>query len=60
MEFLFTAFVVIFDIVAIIDAMRAKLPVEKKILWIVLIVAVPMIGLFLYFLLGRPSEIKNV
>ncbi|MBF0384268.1 MAG: PLDc_N domain-containing protein [Candidatus Omnitrophica bacterium] len=55
MEFLITAFIVIFNVVAIVDAIRTRLSIEKKLLWIALIIFVPIIGVMLYFLLGRPE-----
>ncbi|MBF0531984.1 MAG: PLDc_N domain-containing protein [Candidatus Omnitrophica bacterium] len=56
MEFLFTAFVAIFDIVAIVDILRGGLPVEKKFLWIALVFIVPVVGFMLYFLLGKTEQ----
>ena len=37
MECLFTTFLVIFDIIAIVDATRSRFSVEKKVLWIALV-----------------------
>lgn len=53
---LLTAGLVFFDIIAIVDALRGKLSIEKKVLWIVLIIFVPVVGMLLYFLLGRPEQ----
>jgi len=47
--------IVLFSIIAIIDALRGPLSVEKKILWVVLIIVVPLIGIILYFLLGKTT-----
>lgn len=55
MECLFPMFLVALDIIAIVDAMRSRLPVEKKVLWIALILLVPVVGMIFYFLLGRPE-----
>ena len=55
MECLLPTIFVIFDIIAIVDAMRSKLTIEKKVLWIALIFLVPVVGMVLYFLLGRPE-----
>ena len=41
------------DIIAIIDCAKRNMDTGKKILWIVLIIVLPVIGLILYFLLGR-------
>lgn len=59
MECLIPTIFVIFDIIAIVDAMRSKLALEKKVLWISLILLVPVVGMVLYFLLGRPEQQSN-
>ncbi|MBF0217218.1 MAG: PLDc N-terminal domain-containing protein [Candidatus Omnitrophica bacterium] len=55
MEFLMLAVVVILEIVAMIDVLRSYLPIAKKLLWITLILIVPVLGVILYFLLGKPD-----
>jgi hypothetical protein len=45
--------VLILDIIAIVDCVKSTLESGKKILWIVLIVLLPIIGLILYFLVGK-------
>ena len=45
--------VLILDIIAIIDCVKSSLETGKKVLWIVLIVILPLIGMVLYFLLGK-------
>jgi len=56
MECLLPTIFVIFDIIAIVDATRSRLTFEKKVLWISLILLVPIVGMVLYFLLGRPEQ----
>ena len=58
MEFLFGILIVIFDVAAIVDAIRSSIAIEKKILWILLILFLPVLGMILYFLLGRPEKMK--
>ena len=41
------------DIIAIVDAAKGSGDIVKKILWIVLILVLPLVGMILYFLLGR-------
>ncbi len=41
------------DIIAIVDAAKGGGDIGKKILWIVLILVLPLVGMILYFLLGR-------
>ena len=45
--------VLVLDIIAIVDAVKSSLETGKKILWIVLIVLLPLIGMILYFLVGK-------
>lgn len=45
--------VFILDIIAIVDVLNGSKPVVNKLLWILLILLLPMLGMVLYFLLGR-------
>ena len=45
--------VLVLDIVAIIDVVKSGKTGGQKALWIVLILILPIIGLILYFLMGR-------
>ncbi len=45
--------ILVLDIVAIVDCVKSSLDTGMKVLWIVLIILLPLIGLILYFLLGR-------
>ena len=45
--------VLILDIVAIVDCVKSSLDKGKKILWIILILVLPLIGMILYFLVGK-------
>ena len=45
--------ILIFEIIAIIDVVKSSKDTGKKVLWIVLIVFLPVIGLILYYLTGR-------
>jgi len=45
--------VLILDVVAIVDAVKSSMEQNKKILWIVLIIVLPLIGMALYFMIGK-------
>ncbi len=45
--------ILVLDIVAIIDAIKSSMETGKKVLWVVLIVILPIVGLILYYLLGK-------
>ncbi len=44
------------DIWAIIDCVKSSLTTGMKVLWIVLILILPVIGLLLYFLVGKKAK----
>lgn len=45
--------ILVLDILAIVDCVKRPMETGMKVLWIVLIILLPLIGLILYFLLGR-------
>jgi len=45
--------VLVLDIVAIVDAVKSTMETGKKVLWIVLILLLPVVGLILYYLIGK-------
>lgn len=48
-----TVIVAILDIIAIVHVLTSATPPAHKILWIVVILLLPLIGLILYYFLGR-------
>ena len=53
MKGLLSVVILVLDIIAIIDVIKSSMVTVKKVLWIVLIILLPVIGLILYYLLGR-------
>lgn len=45
--------VLVLDIIAIVDAVRSSMETAKKALWIILILVLPIVGMILYFLVGK-------
>jgi hypothetical protein len=45
--------VLVLDIVAIVDALKSSMDTGKKALWIILILILPVVGMVLYFLIGK-------
>ncbi|MGE5196996.1 MAG: PLDc N-terminal domain-containing protein [Deltaproteobacteria bacterium] len=45
--------VAVLDIIAIIDCIKSSMTTAKKALWIILILILPVIGLILYYLVGK-------
>jgi hypothetical protein len=44
--------VLILDIVAIVSLLKSRADTGSKILWLILIVFLPLLGMVLYFLMG--------
>jgi Phospholipase_D-nuclease N-terminal len=53
---LFWVVLLIVDVVAIYSILAGSKPAVEKLLWTVVIVLLPLIGLVLYFLLGRDAR----
>ena len=47
--------VLVLDIIAIVDALKSSMDTGKKALWIILILILPVIGMVLYFLIGKKT-----
>ena len=45
--------VLVLDVIAIADVIQSAVPTERKVLWVVLILVLPVIGMVLYFLIGK-------
>lgn len=45
--------VLILDIIAIVSVLGGRGSTEHKVLWTVLILILPLLGMFLYFTIGR-------
>lgn len=52
---LFAVLVIILDIVAIVSVVNGHSSNERKVLWTVVILLLPLIGMALYFLFGRSA-----
>jgi hypothetical protein len=53
MNSLLALIVLILDIIAIVDCLKSDASTGKKLLWILLVVLLPVLGMILYFLLGK-------
>ena len=45
--------ILVLDIVAIVDVLKSSASAGRKALWIILILLLPLVGMVLYFLLGK-------
>ncbi len=45
--------ILVLDIVAIVDCLKSDKDGGKKALWIILILILPIVGMILYFLIGK-------
>ncbi len=48
--------VLVLEVLAIVDIIRRPMDTVMKILWVILIIWLPVIGLILYYLLGRGNQ----
>jgi hypothetical protein len=48
--------ILVLDIIAIIDIVKSSADTGKKILWLLLVILLPVLGMILYFLLGKKSK----
>ena len=45
--------VLVLDIIALFDFIKSSVDTGKKILWVILILVLPVIGMILYFVIGK-------
>lgn len=45
--------ILVLDIIAIVDVLKSSMATGKKLLWIILILVLPFVGMVLFFLLGK-------
>ena len=45
--------ILVLDIIAIVDAVKSSMDTGKKALWIILILVLPVVGMVLYFVIGK-------
>lgn len=53
MKGLLSLVILILDILAIIEVLKSSKDTGNKILWIIIILLLPVVGLILYFFIGR-------
>lgn len=46
---------IILDVVAILDCVKSSKTSGKKVLWIILILILPVVGLIAYYLVGKKA-----
>ena len=47
--------VLVLDIIAIVSVLSGRASTEHKLLWTVIILLLPVVGMILYFLMGRST-----
>lgn len=45
--------IVIIDIIVIVDIIRGNKDMEKKVLWIIAVIFLPILGPILYYVMGK-------
>ncbi len=51
--FVLAALIPILDVLAIVSVLGGTSPLGRKLLWVVVVILLPPLGMILYFLLGR-------
>ena len=49
--------ILVLDIIAIVDCLKSDAATGKKLLWILLVLILPVVGMILYFLLGKKKAV---
>jgi hypothetical protein len=52
---LFPLLILIIDVIAIIDIVKSNKDTEKKILWVIAVIVLPVLGPLLYYVIGKKS-----
>lgn len=52
--------ILVLDLVAIIDVLGGRSDMGRKVLWTLVIVFLPVVGMILYFLIGRDARDRRV
>lgn len=50
---IFGLIVLVLDIIAILDVLKSSMDTGNKALWIILILLLPVVGMVLYFVIGK-------
>jgi len=45
--------ILVLDIIALVDVLKSAMDTGRKALWIILILILPVVGMVLYFLIGK-------
>lgn len=53
MSRLIALLIIVVDVIVIIDILRSNKDMEKKILWIIAVVFLPVLGPVLYYIIGK-------
>jgi hypothetical protein len=52
--------VVMFDIIAIMDIVKSSMDQTKKIIWALVVLLLPVVGMIAYFVIGREKPIAKM
>jgi hypothetical protein len=47
--------ILVLDIIAIVDILKSSMTTGMKALWVIIVLVFPVVGMILYFLLGKKS-----
>lgn len=53
MQAIISLIILVLDIIAIVEVLKSSAESGKKILWVLVIIFLPLLGLVLYYLIGK-------
>ncbi len=53
---LLSIIVLLVAVIVILDILRSKRDLEKKVLWIIVVIFLPLLGSLLYYIIARESK----
>lgn len=59
LSLIFGLLIAVLDIIALFDVLFSRRPIVEKLLWAIVIVMLPLLGLILYLLMGRSSRYRG-
>ena len=51
-------FIFLFPLIALVDVLTSQFQGNDKLLWVIVILLLPFLGAFLYFIIGRDKKVR--
>jgi len=60
LEFIFTPIIIILDLIALYDILTTRRSAVSKVLWVIVILLMPVLGLIVYYIFGKRNFFKKL